>query len=141
PGAWVRIKRLLTGVVVLSLALATLYLLAERNSRTYYLSTEDGRLVVSKGAWLPAGKQPYLPEDAHAARVYAPVPIPEGVAPVPEQRFDERQDLDRVLFEILADWAEQRIRSDDPAAMRDGFELVERAGLFSGITAEQIARL
>lgn len=136
-----RLTRLLVGLVVLGLAASTLYLLAERNSRSYYLSQEGPRLVVSRGAWLPSGKRPYLPQDPHTAKIYAPVELPPDVEPFRERRFQERQDLDRALFDFLAGLAEARIRSEEPAKMREGFAFVERASLLPGIGGEQASRL
>ena|GEM_PF-2424520 len=136
-----RVMRLFVGALVLGLAGATLYLLADRNSRFYYLSQEGRRLVVYRGAWLPSGKRPYLPDDPHTARIYAPIELPEEAPAVGEQRFSERQDLDRALFDLLADLAEERIRSEDERRMREGFALVERAGLLPGITGAQAERL
>jgi len=140
-GFRVRAMRLFLGVVVLGLAAATLYLLAERNSRFYYLVQEGERLVVYRGAWLPSGKRPYLPDDAHTAAIYAPIDLPPGAGPFPERRFDERQDLDRALFAILADLAMERIRSEDEARVQEGLLLVERAGRLPGITGEQAKML
>lgn len=133
--------RMLLGLVVLALAASTLYLLAERNSRFYFLSQEGNSLVVSRGAWLPSGKRPYLPDDPRSAQIYAPITLPADVEPIAEQRFSERQDLDRALFELLADLATPRIRSDRMETLQQGFGLVERAGLLPGISADQAARL
>lgn len=141
PGFRARMTRLVIGGVVLGLAAATLYLLAERNSRFYYLSQEEDRLVVYRGAWLPSGKRPYLPDDPHTAQIYAPVELPPGAAAPGEQRFEERQDLDRALFEILADLARERIRSEEEEVMQEGFALVERASRLPGITGEQAKAL
>lgn len=141
PGFRVRMMRLFVGVLVLALAATTLYLLAERNSRFYYLAQEGSRLMVYRGAWLPSGKRPYLPEDPHTASIYAPIDIPAGSAPIVEQRFEERQDLDRALFEILAGMASERIRSEDESRMKEGFALVDRAGRLPGITGDQAKAL
>lgn len=136
-----RLARLFVGALVLGLAGATLYLLAERNSRFYYLSQEGRRLVIHRGAWLPSGKRPYLPDDPHTARIYAPIELPDDAPSIGERRFSERQDLDRALFDILADLAEERIRSEDEPRRQEGFALVERASLLPGITGTQAERL
>lgn len=136
-----KLMRMLLGLMVLGLGASTLYLLAERNSRFYYLSQEGGSLVVSRGEWLPSGKRPYLPEDSRSAEIYAPIRLPADVAPIAEQRFSERQELDRALFELLADLASSRIHSERMETMQEGFALVERASLLPGISAEQSTRL
>ena len=140
-GALARLKRIVVVAVILALAGTILFLLAERNSRFYYLSTEGSQLVVSRGANLPFGKRPWRPEDPVLAEAYAPVAIPAGVAPITEQRFGERQDLDRALFEVLAGWADARIRTDDPVLVREGLDYVARATRLQGVTAEQQLRL
>lgn len=140
-GFRVRLMRLLIGGLVLGLAAATLYLLAERNSRFYYLSQEGRNIVVYRGAWLPSGKRPFLPDDPHTARIYAPIELPEDAPVIEERRFEERQDLDRALFDILSGLAEERIRSEDERKMQEGFALVERASLLPGITGAQARSL
>lgn len=141
PGFRVRMMRMVVGALVLGLAATTLYLLAERNSRFYYLAQEGDRLVVHRGAWLPSGKRPFVPDDPHTAQIYAPITLPAGTAPIAEQRFDERADLDRALFDILADLARERIASEEERVLQEGFALVERAGLLPGITGEQAKAL
>lgn len=136
-----KLMRLTLGLVVLGLAASTLYLLAERNSRFYYLSQEGGSLVVSRGAWLPSGKRPYLPEDPRSAQIYAPIALPADAGPFAVQRFGERQELDRALFDLLAELADTRIRSDRMETMQEGFAFVERASLLPGISAEQATKL
>ncbi len=136
-----RLWKLVLALVILALAGATVYLLAERNSRFYYLSTEGNRLVVERGARLPWGKQAWAPADPALAEVYAAIELPAGVAAIAEQRFDERQDLDRALFELLAGWADARVRTDEPAKMREGLVYVERAGKLPGIDSDQQRRL
>ncbi|AKU91921.1 hypothetical protein [Vulgatibacter incomptus] len=139
-GALARTKRLALLALIAGLAASTFFLLAERNRRFYFLATEGRRLVVSRGSWLPSWKTAYLPEDPNLAKAYAPIELPSWAA-VPEKRFDERQDLDQALFDLLLDWAHRRLVSDDPGALREGGAYVERAALLPGISGDQVARL
>lgn len=136
-----RLRRMATLAIIFALSLGILVLLAERNSRFYYLGSEGDMLVVSRGAWLPWGKRPWTSDDPTIREVYGPLPLPVGEPPVPEQRFDERQELDRALFEVLAGWADAKIRTDEPVQMREGLVYVERASRLTGITPPQRKRL
>lgn len=140
-GAMSRLKRLVIGLLVLALTVSTLFLLAERNRRFYFLSAEGNELVVQRGTWIPYTKETYVPDDEGQKAAYAPIAIPAGVALVSEQRFEERPDLDRALFDILAGWADARVRSGEPAQLREGLALVARAAMLPGISGEQGARL
>lgn len=140
-GILARLRRIVVAAVILALVGLTVFLLAERNSRFYFLGSENGTLVVSRGARLPWGKRPWAPEEPTLAEAYAPVQLPVGSAPLPLRRFDERQELDRALFDVLAGWADSRVRTDDPLAMQEGLVFVQRAGLLPGITPEQQVQL
>lgn len=136
-----RLKRFSLAFVVLGLAACILFLLAERNRRFYFLSAIDGHVVVERGAWLPYGKEPFQPDDDSLDEAYAPIQIPAGVGPFSSARFDERPDLDRALFDILASWAEPRVRAGDGDEMKEGSALVARAALLPGIRADQRIKL
>lgn len=140
-GVLARLRRIVVAAVILALVGVTLVLLAERNSRFYFLGTEGGQLVVYRGARLPWGKRVWEPQEPALAEAYAPIAMPEGVAAITEQRFDERQELDRAFFDLLAGWADARIRTDDPARMTEGLAYVHRAAMLPGISSEQQRRL
>lgn len=136
-----RLKRISLALVVFGLTACTLFLLAERNRRFYFLSSTDGWVVVERGAWLPYGKEPFHPDDESLIEAYAPIAIPAGVGPIASQRFDERPDLDRALFDVLAGWAEPRVRAGDGEEMIEGSILVARAALLPGIRPDQRVKL
>lgn len=140
-GPMQRLKRLSITLVVFGLTACILFLLAERNRRFYFLSSIDGKVVVERGAWLPYGKEPFEPEEDSLAEAYAPISIPEGVGGFASQRFEERPDLDRALFDVLAGWAEPRVRAGDGLEMKEGLVLVNRAALLPGIRPDQRGRL
>jgi hypothetical protein len=140
-GAMDRLKRLLLFLVVAGLLAVAGYLQVERNHRTYFTATHDGALVISKGSYFLWGARPYVPDDPPSAEAYAPIPIPAGAPPVPDERFDEREDLDRFLFELLAGWAEPRIRTAEPERMKEGFLYVERATRLTGLSGTQSKKL
>ena len=140
-GLIARLRRIAIAAVIVALAGAIVVLLSERNSRAYFLGAEGDAIVVQRGARLPWGKVAWAPEEPALAQAYARIPLPPGVAAPPEQRFDEREELDRTLFELLAGWADTRIRTDDPEQVREGLALVERAALLPGIDGDQRRRL
>ncbi len=140
-GLLARLRRFAIVAVIVALAGGVVFLLSERNSRSYFLYSEAGSLVIARGARLPFGKVAWAPEDPALAEAYGRIALPTGAAEVPEQRFDERQDLDRALFDLLAGWADTRIRTDDPIQVREGLAFVERAARLQGIEADQRRRL
>lgn len=132
------LTRLLIGLVVLALGGAVTFLLSQLNARTFTLQVRDDQLVVMKGRMLPAGALPYHPIDPSLADAYAPVPL-EGLPPggLLERRFTERDELDRVLFDLLEQLARPRIASDDPQALERGLYYLRRAERLNGLSEEQ----
>ncbi|AKJ02160.1 hypothetical protein ATI61_108450 [Archangium gephyra] len=130
--------RLLVILLILGLGGAVAFLLSQLNARTFTLAQENGQLVVMKGRMLPTGAAPYRPGDARLADAYAPLPF-EGrdVSALLEQRFTERDELDRALFPVLEGLARPRVQSDDPAVLEKGLYFLRRAELLSGLTEEQ----
>jgi hypothetical protein len=135
--------RLLVVVVVLGLVGAVGFLLSQLNARTFTIEDQNGSLVVMKGRELPIGSDPYKPADAALADAYAPLPL-DGMPLDPallQQRFTDRDELDRALFEVLQKLALPRVATDDPAALERGFYYMQRADKLGGITPEQRTQL
>lgn len=132
------LKRLIVVLVVLALGGATVFLLSELNARTYSVQVVDGSLVVMKGKLLPIGADPYRPGDPSLREVYAPIPL-DGTSPgsLLEQKFTERDELDRALFDVVGRLAKARVASDDPRVLEQGLAYLRRAGKLSGLTEEQ----
>jgi hypothetical protein len=130
--------RLLVTLLILGLGGAVVFLLSQLNARTFTLAQDSGHLVVMKGRMLPGGAVPYRPGDARLADAYAPIPI-EGrdVSALLEQKFTEREELDRALFPLLESLARPRMQSDEPAQLDKGLYYLRRAELLSGLTEEQ----
>ena len=130
--------RLLVTLLILGLGGAVAFLLSQLNARTFTLAQENGQLVVMKGRMLPTGAVPYQPGDARLADAYAPIPL-EGrdVSSLMEQRFTERDELDRALFPVLEALARPRVQTDEPAQLEKGLYYLRRAELLSGLTQEQ----
>ncbi|MFE8600554.1 IF-2 protein [Archangium violaceum] len=130
--------RLLVTLLILGLGGSVAFLLSQLNARTFTLAQENGQLVVMKGRLLPTGAAPYRPGDARLADAYAPLST-EGrdVSALLEQRFTEREELDRALFPVLEGLARPRVQSDDPAVLEKGLYFLRRAELLSGLTEEQ----
>ena len=130
--------RLLITVVILGLVGAVGFLLAQLNAHTFSVVQDNGQLVVMKGRMLPTGAAPYRPGDARLADAYAPIPL-EGrdISSLLEQKFTERDELDRALFPVLEALARPKVLSDDPTLLDKGLYYLRRAELLSGLTEEQ----
>jgi hypothetical protein len=137
------VTRLLIVVVVLGLLGAVGFLLSQLNARTFTLEDQNGSLVVLKGRELPMGADPYRPPDPSLVDAYAAIPL-DGMPVDPavlQQRFTERDELDRSLFEVLQRLAGPRVTSDDPATLERGFYFLKRAEKLGGITPDQRSQL
>lgn len=130
--------RLFVTLLVLGLAGVVVFLLSQLNARTYKVEVQDEQLVVMKGRLLPWGHARFAPSDPRLADAYAPLPA-EGQAPanLVGPRFDDRDELDRALFEVLTQRGSARIQSDEPRLQQQGLTYLRRAELLSGITDEQ----
>lgn len=131
--------RFLVTLLVVALLGAVAYLLSKLNARTFTLTVEDDKLVVLKGRPLPIGAEPFRPADPFLADAYGPIPL-EGMAVGPallDERFTERDELDRALFEVLEKLAKPRVESDEPQVLDKGLYYLRRAERLSGLTDEQ----
>nr|WP_239470810.1 IF-2 protein [Archangium violaceum] len=130
--------RLLVTLLILALGGAVAFLLSQLNARTFTLTLENGQVVVMKGRMLPTGAVPYRPGDPRLADTYAPIAV-EGrdVSSLLEQKFTERDELDRALFPVLEGLARPKVQSDDPALLEKGLYYLRRADLLGGLTQEQ----
>src|SRR5512137_2107033 len=123
----------LTVLVVLALGILVVWLLAERNARQWWLVPEDGKVAVKKGILFVVGKTAFKSGDPELSRTYAPVPA--------ERSFDDRAALDQDLFELLAGWAREDIRSEQLARMDRARGYLHRAARLAGLTATQREQL
>jgi len=130
--------RLVVTLLVLGLLGAVGFLLSQLNARTFTLQTQDGKLLVMKGRMLPLGSEPYRPSEPALAAAYAPIDLLGGTAAGLEgARFDERDAMDRALFQFLEGLARPRLVSDDPAVLSQGLVTLARMQKLGGITDEQ----
>jgi hypothetical protein len=130
--------RLVVTLVVLVLIGAVGFLLSQLNARTFTLQTQDGKLLVMKGRMLPLGSEPYRPAEPALAAAYAPFDLLGGTAAGLEgAKFDERDAMDRALFQLLEGLARPRLVSDDSAALSQGLVALSRMQKLGGITDEQ----
>src|SRR5579871_1629550 len=135
--------RLLVVVVVLGLGGVVAVLLSRLNAKTYTLEDQGGSLTVMKGREFPIGADPFRPPDPTLADAYAPFPM-DGVPVDPallQQKFTDRDELDRALFEVLQRLAGPRVASDDPAALDRGLYFISRAEKLSGVSPDQRMQL
>jgi hypothetical protein len=130
--------RLAVTLVVLALIGAVGFLLSQLNARTFTLQQQDGKLLVMKARMLPVGAEPYRPSEPVLAAAYAPIDLLGGTAAGLEgAKFDERDAMDRALFQFLEGLARPRLVSDDPAVLSQGLVALSRMQKLGGITDEQ----
>jgi hypothetical protein len=126
-------------LVLLALVGAVLWLVSERNARTYGLRLQGDQLVVVKGRMLPTGADPWTPGDPLLADAYAPIPL-EGHRPtaaVLQARYTERDELDRALFRVLEALARPRVHGESGQVLERGLYYLRRMQQLSGVTQEQ----
>ncbi len=135
---WRAFRNLTLGVLFLALAAAAAYGASVVNSHTFRLEVREGQLVVLKGRMLPVGADPWAPSDPQLADAYAPLDL-EGNTSVlaAGQRFEERDELDRALFQVLRLLARPRLTSDLPRDLEKALGHVRRAEKLTGLSPEQ----
>jgi hypothetical protein len=130
--------RLVVTLLVFALIGVVGFLLSQLNARTFTLKQQDGKLLVLKGRMLPLGADPYRPSDPALAAAYAPVDLlGGGAAGLDGARFEERDALDRALFQFLEGLARPRLVSDDPVVVSQGLLALARMQKLGGISDEQ----
>ncbi len=142
PSFGTRLLHALRTVVVLLLVVglggATVYALSMLNVRTFTLEVRAGQLVVLKGRMLPWGADPWTPADSILADAYAPLDLEGNTAlAVVGPRYEDRDELDRALFQVLELLARPRLASDAPKDLDKGLALVRRAEKLTGLTEAQ----
>jgi hypothetical protein len=124
-------------LLAVGLALAVAWLLAERNARQWWLVPEEGRVVVKRGVFFPAGKVTFKSDDPEMSRTYAPLAPPPGSAVPQESAFDDRAGLDQALFDWLARWAREDIQSEQMARMERARGYLQRSARLAGLSPAQ----
>ena len=142
PGGFRRkLSKTATGLLILALIGAVLYLLSDRNARTYFIVPVDGNLVVKKGRFLPIGEASLQSLDPILATAYAPIKIPKFAAQQSKESFSERADLDQALAERLISWSGTLVERDNSASVREAVVLLERVALLPVTTMQQKTNL
>ena len=124
-------------LLAVGLAVVVAWLLAERNARQWWLVPEEGRVVVKRGVFFPAGKATFKSDDPEMSRTYAALAPPPGSAVPPELAFDDRAALDQALFEWLARWAREDIQSEQMARMERARGYLQRSARLAGLSPAQ----
>ena len=133
-------KSLGTGLMILvmvALSGAVVYLLSDLNRRTYRLAQVGDTMVVQKGRFMPTGFENYQPEETRPSQAYAPIRVPSGERVPQGQLFEDRTDLDRAMFSILAAWARSQLGSEDVTIASQAAEYIERCVMLPGVSEEQ----
>lgn len=136
-----RRRSVLPLLLAVGLGVAVAWLLAERNARQWWLVPEDGRVVVKKGLFFPAGKAAFQSADPEATRTYAPLPVPQGATAPVESAYDDRAELDQALFDLLARWARDDIQSQQMERMERARGHLSRASRLAGLSPSQREQL
>ncbi|MEE8409527.1 MAG: hypothetical protein V3T05_07975 [Myxococcota bacterium] len=124
-------------LAILGLGGAVVYLLSDINHRHYRLGTVEHTLVVERGRMLPIGFKTFEPKAADLVAAYAPIAIPPGESLGRSEIFEDRADVDRALFSLLASWARERFNSTKPGAFELAAGYVRRCELLPGLSEEQ----
>lgn len=136
-GRGTSVKGILAWVAILGLLALVAWLASERNTRTWHLVPDEGRLVVMRGMPLPAGRRAFQSTDPVLAQAYAPLVAPPG-KPLPQERtFEERSLLDQALYDLLAGWSREEIASGDAARLERGLGYLSRAEKLPGLSPAQ----
>src|SRR5919206_1993563 len=130
-------KSTVVSVVVLVLVGLVVWLLAERNSRKWYLVLDEGALYVKKGVLFPVGKTTFKTDDPGLAEAYAPIKPPAGAKLDDERSFDDRAGLDQALYDLVSRWAHDEIATERPDAMQRGLDWIHRAELLPSLSTIQ----
>jgi hypothetical protein len=129
--------RVFAWIAILGLAGLAIVLLCERNENRYGLSMVDGQLVVKKGIYFPVGARAWAPPDPRLAPAYAPVAPPPGFTMADDRFVRGREELDQMMFDLLARWGDADVASGDPERLQRGVGYVARAELLPGLSASQ----
>jgi exonuclease VII small subunit len=124
-------------LVMIGLAGAVVYLLSDLNRRTYRLAQVGQTMVVQKGKFMPTGFENYQPDESRLREAYAPIALPSGEQVPGGQLFEDRTDLDRAMFSILAAWARQQLGSEDLTVSSQAADYIQRCILLPGVSEEQ----
>ena len=145
PNAVIRFfKRLFVSIFLLALAALIFFLLSERNARLFKLElNESGALTVMRGRHLPVGFAPWTPQDLQLAETYAPFVLDQAArAGLDLNRvYEERDALDRALFDMHREAIEQRAGQSDAATLEEVVRLLRRAERLPGLSDEQKRQL
>jgi len=129
-------RGILSILLILALAGVVLWLLSDRNARTWYLVPDEGRLLVLRGVSLPFGRKAPDPSTP-GAEAYAPVVAPAGATLPQEQSFDGQPALDQALYAQLSSWAKADVASGSPDRLARGLDYLRRAERLPAISAAQ----
>ncbi len=128
---------LLVVVIIIALAGVVLYLLSDLNARRYRIADRHGQLVVQKGRNLPVGFVAFVPKAEALRAAYEPLEMPEGARLEHNEEFNDRADLDRALFMVLAGWARGGLKSEDPKALARATDYIARCQVLPGLSEQQ----
>jgi hypothetical protein len=127
-------------LLVLGLLAAVWWLASERNLRRFSWAPDGPVLIISKGRFFPIGMARIASDDPQWGKIYGPIPLPQG-AKVGEQEFEDQTSLDRALFDTILPWSRADMQKGDEASIAQANQLLDRANLLPGLSADQHQQL
>jgi hypothetical protein len=124
-------------LAMLGLAVVVGFLLSQLNHRRYQVAVVGTELRVQRGRTFPVGFATFEPEAADLKEAYAPIPIPEGASAPVGEVVEDRADIDRALFAVLAGWARERLDAKADADFVLASTYVRRCELLPGLSEDQ----
>jgi hypothetical protein len=122
------LQRLVLWALIAGLLAVVWWLASERNQRHFHLAAQNGSVVIERGRYFPTGTA------QSDEKFYQPIPIPPAEKAPGEQEFDDQNTLDRFLFDLLTQWAQDLAKKGDT---HGAAEMVTRASQLPGITYAQ----
>jgi len=132
-----------TGIVLLASLgvtfLGALILLCYLNRKWFYFREKNGMMLIMRGKALPFGKEIYIPDDRDLKKAFEPVLIPP-YAEYNDMKFEDKNEMERVFFDLLFKWAKKFLYTDQPDQIYSGLNYIERLKLLK-LTVNEYQKL
>ncbi len=128
-------------LVVTAMGALVIYLLSDINHRKYKLTVTGGGiqdvLVIQRGLRMPMGFEKFVPKADALKEAYTTIKIPQGQTVETGELFEDRADLDRALFSLLASWSRELFKSSKPQDLGRAAGYIARAEILPGLSELQ----
>jgi hypothetical protein len=113
------------------------YLMSDINATRFRLRQEGSQLLVERGKFLPMGFESFKPEVEALEDAYKTIALPKGTSSFEDEVFQDRADLDRALFTLLAGFARKGLSSTEPGELRAAAQYIGRCDHLPGLSEQQ----